>query len=47
MTRFSAKREVLHKASPCVGEDTDYVMREIVGLSDDEIAEYAMKGIFV
>jgi len=47
MTRFSAKKTVLHKASPCVGEDTDYVMREILGLGDDEIADLVVKGIFV
>jgi crotonobetainyl-CoA:carnitine CoA-transferase CaiB-like acyl-CoA transferase len=46
MTRFSAKKTVLHKAAPCVGEDTDYVMREILGLSDDEIADLAVKGVF-
>jgi benzylsuccinate CoA-transferase BbsF subunit len=47
MTHFSAKKTVLHKAAPCVGEDTDYVMREILGLRDDEIADLVVKGIFV
>ncbi len=47
VTRFSAKREMLHKASPCVGEDTHYVMSEILGLSDDVIADYAAKEVFV
>jgi crotonobetainyl-CoA:carnitine CoA-transferase CaiB-like acyl-CoA transferase len=46
MTHFSAKRRVLHKAAPCVGEDTEQVMRVILGLSDDEIADYAAAGIF-
>jgi benzylsuccinate CoA-transferase BbsF subunit len=46
MTRFSAKRKMLHRAAPCVGQDTDYVMRDLLGLSDDEIADYAAAGIF-
>jgi crotonobetainyl-CoA:carnitine CoA-transferase CaiB-like acyl-CoA transferase len=47
VTRFSAKREMLHKAAPCLGEDTEYVLREILGLSADEIADYAAAGVFV
>jgi crotonobetainyl-CoA:carnitine CoA-transferase CaiB-like acyl-CoA transferase len=47
VTRFSAKREMLHKASPCVGEDTHHVMSEILGLSDDEIADLAAREVFV
>jgi benzylsuccinate CoA-transferase BbsF subunit len=47
ITRFSAKREMLHKAAPCLGEDTEYVMREILGLSADEIADNAAAGVFV
>jgi crotonobetainyl-CoA:carnitine CoA-transferase CaiB-like acyl-CoA transferase len=47
VTRFSAKQEMLHKAAPCVGEDTHYVMSQILGLSDDEIAEYAAREVFV
>jgi crotonobetainyl-CoA:carnitine CoA-transferase CaiB-like acyl-CoA transferase len=47
MTRFSAKQTVLHKPAPSVGEDTDYVMREILGLTDDQIADYAAAGVFV
>jgi crotonobetainyl-CoA:carnitine CoA-transferase CaiB-like acyl-CoA transferase len=47
MTRFSAKRVMLHKGPPCVGEDTERVMHEVLGLSDDEIADYAVAGVFV
>jgi crotonobetainyl-CoA:carnitine CoA-transferase CaiB-like acyl-CoA transferase len=47
MTRFSAKRRMLHKGPPCVGEDTERVMREVLGLTDDEIADYAASGVFV
>jgi crotonobetainyl-CoA:carnitine CoA-transferase CaiB-like acyl-CoA transferase len=46
ITRFSAKRTMLHKASPCLGEDTDYVMRSILGIADEEIAAYAVQGVF-
>ena len=47
MTRFSAKKEMLHKAAPCVGEDTEYVLTKLLGLSDDQIAEYAAADVFV
>jgi crotonobetainyl-CoA:carnitine CoA-transferase CaiB-like acyl-CoA transferase len=47
VTRFSAKRDMLHKASPCLGEDTQYVMSEVLGLSDDAIADYAAREVFV
>jgi crotonobetainyl-CoA:carnitine CoA-transferase CaiB-like acyl-CoA transferase len=46
-THFSAKQRVLHKAAPCLGEDTDYVMRELLGLSDEEIADFAAAEVFV
>ncbi|HLF77462.1 MAG TPA: CoA transferase, partial [Dehalococcoidia bacterium] len=46
-SHFSAKHRVLHKAAPCLGEDTEYVMREILGLSDDEIADCAAADVFV
>lgn len=46
-TRFSAKQVQLHKAAPCLGEDTEYVMREILHLSDDEIVEHAANGVFI
>lgn len=35
----------LRKASPCLGEDNEYVYREILGLSDDEIAELLIEGV--
>ena len=47
VTRFSAKKEMLHSASPCVGEHTEYVMSQILGLSLDEIADLMVKGVFV
>jgi crotonobetainyl-CoA:carnitine CoA-transferase CaiB-like acyl-CoA transferase len=47
MTRFSAKPKMLHKAAPCVGEDTEYVLRELLGLDAETIAEHAAQGVFV
>jgi len=35
----------LYKAAPCVGEDNEYVYKQIVGLSDDEIAELLMEHV--
>jgi len=33
------------KAAPCLGEDNEYVYREILGYSDDEIAEMLIEGV--
>ena len=33
------------KAAPCLGEDNEYVYREILGYSDDEIAELLIEGV--
>jgi crotonobetainyl-CoA:carnitine CoA-transferase CaiB-like acyl-CoA transferase len=41
VTKFSATPGCLSKAAPCLGEDTAYVLSEILGLSEDEIAEAA------
>ncbi|MCK9486443.1 MAG: CoA transferase [Dehalococcoidia bacterium] len=43
-TRFSAKRVTLHRAAPTLGEHTDLVLREMVGLTAEEVAEYAAAG---
>jgi crotonobetainyl-CoA:carnitine CoA-transferase CaiB-like acyl-CoA transferase len=37
---------MLHKAAPCVGEDTDYVMRELLGMGEAEVARLAEAGVF-
>ena len=47
MTRFSAKKTMLHKAAPCVGEDTEFVLSRLLGIDDDRIADYAAAGVFV
>jgi formyl-CoA transferase len=43
-TKFSATPGKLWKAGPCLGEDTVFVLEEILGLSSDEIARYAECG---
>ena len=45
ITRFSAKQNMLHKAAPSLGEDTERVLRDILGLDPDEIADYAAAGV--
>jgi len=37
-THFSAKPQMLRSAPPCLGEHNDYVLRELLGLPDGEIA---------
>jgi crotonobetainyl-CoA:carnitine CoA-transferase CaiB-like acyl-CoA transferase len=44
VTRFSATPGLLSKAAPCLGEDTQVVLREFLGYSDDDIAEFAAAG---
>ena len=40
-THFSATPGLLSKAAPALGEDTQYVLVELLGLAPDEIAELA------
>jgi len=35
----------IHKAGPCLGEDNEYVYKEILGYSDDEIADLLIEGV--
>ena len=44
MTNFSGNPFRMRKAAPCLGEDTHYVMTELLGMSEDEVAEYASAG---
>ena len=44
-THFSAKREMLHKPAPCLGADTAYVLEQLLGLTPNEIADYAAAGV--
>jgi len=44
VTRFSETPAQLHKAAPALGEDTDLVLRELLGLTDDEVVALALAG---
>ncbi len=43
--RLSATPARVSKAAPCLGEDNEYVYKEILGYSDDEIAELLVEGV--
>ena len=44
-TKFSATPGRLRNAGPCLGQDTDAVLREFLGLSDEAIVELAAAGV--
>jgi benzylsuccinate CoA-transferase BbsF subunit len=44
--RFSETSCGVRKPAPCLGEDNDYVAREILGLSDEAYEKYKQKGAF-
>jgi crotonobetainyl-CoA:carnitine CoA-transferase CaiB-like acyl-CoA transferase len=35
----------IHKAGPCLGEDNEYIYKEILGFSDDEFAAFLVEGV--
>lgn len=35
----------IRKAAPCLGEDNEYIYKEILGYSDDEIADLLIEGV--
>lgn len=43
--RLSKTPNRIAKAAPCLGEDNEYVYREILGYSDDDIAEMLVDGV--
>ena len=43
--RLSKAPPHVWKAAPCLGEDNEYVYKEILGLSDDEIADLLVEGV--
>ena len=45
VTRFSDKPVQLLHAAPALGEHTQYVLSEYLGLSDEQIAEHAAAGV--
>ena len=44
VTRFSATPAVLRRAAPCLGEHTEQVLVDLLGLTAEEVAEYAATG---
>ena len=43
-TRFSAKRQQMHRAGPVIGEHTEYVLRDLLHFTDREVEEAAAAG---
>lgn len=43
---FSKTPAELNKAGPCLGEDTEYVCTEILGIPDDRFIELMTQGVF-
>jgi benzylsuccinate CoA-transferase BbsF subunit len=43
--RLSRTPHQFRKASPCLGEDNEYVYRDILGYTDEEISELLVKGV--
>jgi len=35
----------IHKAGPCLGEDNEYVYKDLLGFTDDDIAEFLAEGV--
>ncbi len=44
VTHFSGTPARLRRPGPCIGEHTEHVLRDLLGLTDDEISEYAIEG---
>ena len=42
--RLSATPAKLHKAAPCLGEDNEYVYKQVIGLTDEEFVELLADG---
>jgi benzylsuccinate CoA-transferase BbsF subunit len=43
--RLSKTPNHIHKAGPCLGEDIEYVYKDILGLTDDDISDLFVEGI--
>ena len=44
VTRFSETPGRLRNAAPCLGQDTEHVLRDLLHLTDDQITAYATSG---
>jgi len=45
-SRLSKTPAKLHRSAPCLGEHTEYVCRELLGMSEEEYDECLVEGIF-
>jgi benzylsuccinate CoA-transferase BbsF subunit len=45
-SRLSKTTAKLYRAAPCLGEHTEYVCRELLGMPQEEYDEYLVEGIF-
>jgi hypothetical protein len=43
--RLSKTPNYIWKAGPCLGEDNEYVYKEVLGYTDDEIADLLIEGV--
>ena len=47
VTRFSETPGRLASAAPTLGQHTDYVLREVLGLTDEQVLDYAMDEVLM
>jgi len=45
-SRLSKTLAKLYRAAPCLGEHTEYVCRELLGMSQEKYDEYLVEGVF-
>ncbi len=45
-SRLSKTPAQFYRTAPCLGEHTEYVCRELLGMSQEEYDEYLVKGVF-
>ena len=44
VTHFSGTPARLRRPAPCLGEHTEHVLRDLLGVTEDEMSEYAIQG---
>ena len=42
---FSKTPAQTTKSAPCLGEDNEYIYKEVLGYSDDEISDIPVEGV--
>jgi benzylsuccinate CoA-transferase BbsF subunit len=45
-SRLSKTKAELYRSSPCLGEHTEYICRELLGLSQEEFDRFLVEGVF-